>query len=106
MRSEEIPEQEPDEPEEEPAQAEQSVATLVPSVGQAAREFEFRTEALSLAELTDGSTLARKLTEASKEGWDLVSVLDAGDHRVIVYRRGKRSERQSHPVGFFPQSRS
>lgn len=104
MRSEEIPEEEPDEPEEEPEQAESAVATFVPSVGSASREFEFRTEGMSISELADGSTLAQKLTDASKEGWDLVQVLDAGDSRVIVFRRGKRPERQSRPVGFFPPS--
>jgi len=107
MRSEEIPEEEPDEePEREPANAAAPAATMVPAVGAGAREFEFKTEALSLSELGDGSTLATRLTEASKEGWDFVQVLDAGDQRVIVYRRGKRSDRQTRPVGFFPPSKS
>jgi len=105
MRSEEIPE-EPDEPEEEPEQAPAAaaVATVMPSVGGQPREFDYRTEELAAAELSGG--LADRLTQASKDGWDFVQVVDAGEQRVIVYRRAKRSERQARPVGFFPPSKS
>jgi hypothetical protein len=100
MRSEEIPEEEPEEPEEEPAGAPAGVATVVPSVGGPPREFEFKTEELTVAEIS--AVLASRLTEASKEGWDFVQVIDAGERRVILYRRAKRGERHSRPVGFFP----
>jgi hypothetical protein len=107
MRSEEIPEEEPDEePEEEPASASQAVATAVPSLGFPSREFEFRTDAISAEELADGSTLATRLTEASKDGWDFLQVLEAGDRRFVLLRRARRSEKQSRPVGFFPPPHS
>lgn len=103
MRSEEIPEEEPDEPEEEPSAA-PSVATVVPSVGAPSREFEYKTEELTPAEVT--AVLASRLTEASKDGWDFVQVIDAGESRVILYRRPKRGEHHARPVGFFPPSKS
>jgi hypothetical protein len=100
MRSEEIPEEEPDEPEEEPSSAAAAVATVVPSVGGPSREFEFKTEELTTEEVV--AVLASRLTEASKDGWDFVQVIDAGERRVILYRRAKRPERSARPVGFFP----
>jgi hypothetical protein len=107
MRSEEIPEEEPDEPEEpEQAPAGAAVATVMPSVGGPPREFEYRTESIAVAELADGSTLAKKLAEASKDGWDYVQVIDAGESRVILFRRAKKSEKHARPVGFFPPSKS
>ena len=107
MRSEEIPEEEPDEePEEEPSNASQAVATAVPSLGFPSREYEFRTDVITVAELADGSTLATRLTAASKDGWDFVQVVEAGDQRFLLLRRARRSEKQARPVGFFPPSRS
>lgn len=107
MRSEEIPEEEPDEePEEEPSTAGTAVATAVPGLGFPNREFEFRTDELSLAELADGATLAARLGEASKDGWDFVQVIDAGDRRLVLLRRAKRAEKQGRPVGFLAPSRS
>ncbi len=105
MRSEEIPEEEPDEePEPQPEPAAAAVAAVVPQVGGPSREFEFRSEEVALSELVDG--LAARLTEASKDGWDFVQVVEAGERRVILYRRAKRAERQAKPVGFFPPSKS
>ena len=107
MRSEEIPEEEPDEePEEEPTGNASGVAAAVPTTGFPSREFEYRTDEISLADLADGSTLARRLGEASRDGWDFVQVLEAGDKRLVLLRRGRRGERQSRPVGFFPPARS
>ena len=107
MRSEEIPEEEPDEePEDEPNGSATGVATAVPALGFPSREFEFRTDEISLAELADGATLAKRLGEASKDGWDFVQIVEAGDKHLLLLRRGKRGERQSRPVGFFPPSRS
>lgn len=107
MRSEEIPEEEPEEePDEEPTGAATALATAVPSLGFPTREFEFRTDDISPAELGDGKTLAERLGEASKDGWDFVQVIDAGDKRVVLLRRTKRAEKQARPVGFFPPSRS
>ena len=50
------------------------------------------------------------LTHAAKQildnfgadGWELASVMDGGDKRVILMRRLKRSARQSRRVGFAP----
>jgi hypothetical protein len=107
MRSEEIPEEDPDEePEEEPTGAGAAMATAVPSLGLPSREFEFRTDELSLAELVDGRTLAARLGQASKDGWDYVQVIEAGEKRLLLLRRAKRPEKQGRPVGFFPPSRS
>jgi hypothetical protein len=78
----------------------------VPSLGPPSREFEYRTDELSLSELADGATLAARLGEASKDGWDFVQLVDAGDKRLILLRRARRGEKRSRPVGFFPPSRS
>lgn len=105
MRSEEIPEEEPDEPEEEPT-SQGSVATATaPSLGFPSREFEFQAEEVSIADLADGKKLATRLTEASKDGWDFVQVVEAGDKRLLLLRRAKRAERQARQVGFMPPAR-
>jgi hypothetical protein len=110
MHAEEIPEpDEPDEPDEEPertADAATALAAPLASLGFPAREFEFKTEAISAVQLADGTTLAARLTEASQEGWDFVQVVEAGEKRFLLLRRVKRGERKSRPVGFFPPSRS
>lgn len=108
MRAEEIPEpDEPEEePEEEPGQAGAAVATAL-NVGMAAREFEFKTDEIPLEKIADGTTLAEALTEASKDGWDFMQLVDAGgDRRLMLFRRAKRAERKGHPVGFLAPSRS
>jgi len=66
------------------------------------REYEFRTELLTSAEVTDGSTLAGRLTQASADGWDLVDIINAGDRHAVLLRRLKRPERSSRQVGFAP----
>jgi len=105
MRAEEIPEEEPDEePEPEQAPAATATPTVVPSVGGASREFEYRSEDIAANELA--GTLAGRLTEASKEGWDFVQVVDAGERSLILFRRPKRGERNARPVGFFPPKKS
>ena len=104
MRSEEIPEEEPDEePEPEPS-GQGAVTTAVPSLGFPVREFEFRADEVSIDDLGDGGSLAARLTQASKDGWDFIQVVEAGDRRLLLMRRVKRSERQARPVGFMPPS--
>ena len=103
-RFEEDPEEEPDEPE-QPAQpdgARGAAAGLVPAVGLPSREWEYSTRVLSVAQVADGVTVVKVLTEAAAEGWDLASVLDGGEKRVILMRRPKRSARESRRVGFAP----
>lgn len=104
-------EEEP-EPDEEPEPEEEPVApppgsSLVPAVpGAGGREFEYRTELLTQAELADGKTLAEKLTKASADGWDLVDVIHAGDQHVILLRQPKKTSREARPVGFTLPNRS
>jgi hypothetical protein len=97
-------EEEPDEPE-EPAQPDgaRSTATgLVPSVGLPAREWEWSSKVLTVAQVADGVTLVKYLTEAGAEGWELANVIDGGEKRVILMRRSKRTARESRRVGFAP----
>jgi hypothetical protein len=70
------------------------------------REFEYRTEVLSLEQLTDDKTLPDRLAAASGEGWHYVDVLDAGTSRVVLLRRAKKTERERRSVGFAPPGRS
>jgi hypothetical protein len=103
-RLEEDPDEEPDEPE-RPAQpdgARGAAAGLVPAVGLPAREWEYSTKVLSVAQVADGVTVVKVLTEAAADGWDLASVLDGGEKRVILLRRPKRTTRESRRVGFAP----
>jgi hypothetical protein len=103
-RLEEDPDEEPDEPE-RPAQpdgARGAAAGLVPAVGLPAREWEYSTKVLSVAQVADGVTVVKVLTEAAVDGWDLASVLDGGEKRVILLRRPKRTTRESRRVGFAP----
>jgi hypothetical protein len=74
----------------------------LPSVTDGGREYEYRTDLVTAAEVTDGSTLAGQLTKASAEGWDLVDIINAGDRFAILLRRAKRPERNARPVGFTP----
>jgi hypothetical protein len=93
-------EEEPDDPEETVAVAGPTPVPTVPPAG--AREFEYRTELLTDAEITDGKTLAERLTAASKDGWDLVEVIGVRDVHALLLRRPKTIERESRSVGFAP----
>lgn len=97
-------EPEPDEePDPQPATSSTATSTLVPSVASGAvREYEFRTELVTAAEVVDGTTLAGQLTRASADGWDLVDIISAGERYAILLRRAKQGERNSRPVGFTP----
>ena len=104
LRFEEDPDEEPDEPG-QPAQpdgARGAATGLVPTVGLPSREWEYTTKVLSVAQVADGVTVVRILQEAGAEGWDLASVMDGGDKRVILMRRPKRSARETRRVGFAP----
>ena len=74
----------------------------LPSVGMPARELEFSTQVLTLAQVADGVTLVKLLQEAGADGWDLAEVIDGGDKRVLLMRRPKRPSRESRRVGFAP----
>jgi hypothetical protein len=96
-------EPEPDEePDEEPAAVATAPSTPLPSVGDGGREFEYRTELVTVAQVVDGTTLASQLTKASADGWDLVDIVNAGDRHAVLLRRAKRPERNARPVGFTP----
>ena len=74
----------------------------MPSVGFPSRDWEYSTKVLSVAQVADGVTVVKILQEAGADGWELASVMDGGDKRVILMRRLKRSARQSRRVGFAP----
>lgn len=103
------PEQLPDEPDEDPDNDDDAVSAAGPApkvADSADREWEFKTETLELSEVSDGKTLAGKLTDAAGDGWHLATVVDAGDKRVLVLRRPKKPERKQRVVGFTPPGRS
>jgi hypothetical protein len=104
LRFEEDPDHDPDEPS-QPAQPDGTRGAapgLVPSVGLPSREWEYSTKVLSVAQVADGVTVVKVLHEAGADGWELASVMDGGDKRVILMRRQKRSARESRRVGFAP----
>lgn len=101
-------EEEP-EPDEEPdveTPAATAPGTMVPSVGSSdgGREFEYRTELVTAAQITDGTTLAEHLTKASTDGWDLVDIVNAGERHAILLRRAKKPTAGTRQVGFLPPS--
>jgi hypothetical protein len=98
-RDEEDPEDEPDEPEESDGAA---PTTHIPTVGLPAREWEYSTEVLTLAQVADGTTLVKVLQASAAEGWELADVIDGGEKRVLLMRRSKRSAGESRRVGFAP----
>ena len=99
-RLEEEPEPDGD-PDVEPATAE-APGTVLPSVSDGVREFEYRTELVTTAQVVDGTTLAEQLTRASADGWDLVEIIGTGEHHAILLRRARRPGRSGRPVGFSP----
>ena len=104
LRFEEDPDEQPDEPEQptQPDGARGIAAGLVPTVGLPNRDWEYSTKVLSVAQVADGSTLVKVLHEAGADGWELASVVDGGEKRVILMRRPKRAARESRRVGFAP----
>ena len=107
LRFEEDPEEEPDEPSTPQPDGARSTATgVVPSVGYPSRDWEYSTKVVSVAQLADGDTVVKVLNEAGADGWELASVLDGGEKRVILMRRPKRSARESRRVGFAPPKTS
>jgi hypothetical protein len=108
---EELPVIEPDEdpeyePEDIPAAPTAMVTGPAHANGLGDREFEFRTELLSLEEVADGKTLADRLAAASADGWHYVDIIDGGTTRVILLRKAKKTERERRSVGFTPPGRS
>ena len=103
LRFEEEPDEEPEEP--QPAQPDGArgvAAGLVPSVGVPSRDWEYSTKVVTVAQLADGVTVVKVLHDAGSEGWELASVLDGGEKRVILMRRPKRAARETRRVGFAP----
>lgn len=104
IRIEEEPEPDEPQPDGEPSGS-PGPASAVPIVGGSSnREFEYRTELLTVAQVVDGTSLPELLTRASADGWDLVDILDAAEQRVVLFRKPKRSPRESRPVGFTVRS--
>ncbi|HVD02119.1 MAG TPA: hypothetical protein VNG93_13395 [Candidatus Dormibacteraeota bacterium] len=108
---EEVPVIEPDEdpeyePEDEPTAPTSMGRAGAQADGSGEHEFEYRTEVLSVAQLADGKTLAGLLASASTEGWHYVGVLDAGERRVVLLRKLKKTQRERRSVGFAAPGRS
>lgn len=92
---------EPDEPEVEPEAVATSGTTLVPAVpANVEREYEYRVEVVTNAQVLDGKTLPNLLSEASHDEWHLVEIIDAGDKKAVLLRKRKESKPQRRPVGF------
>ena len=103
LRFEEEPDEEPEEPQPgQPDGARGAAAGLVPAVGFPSRDWEYSTKVLTVGQLADGVTVVKVLQEAGADGWELASVLDGGEKRVILMRRPKRAARESRRVGFAP----
>src|SRR5438067_12458833 len=82
------PDEDPDEPDDEPASA-AATATIVPRVdAPTEREYEYRVDVVSVAEVLDG-TIAEKLGEGSHDEWDLVDIIDAGGEQALHLRQWK-----------------
>jgi len=101
-RAEEDPDEEPDEPAQPHPGDGRSPAGLVPSVGLPSREWEYSTRVLTVAQVSDGTTLVKHLQESGADGWELADVIDGGEKRVLLMRRPKRSSKESRRVGFAP----
>src|ERR1700757_1101786 len=97
LRFEEEPDEEPDEA--QPDGARGTATGLVPSVGVPSRDWEYSTRVVTVAQLADGVTVVKVLHEAGADGWELASVLDGGEKRVILMRRPKRAARETRRVG-------
>lgn len=104
IRFEDDPDEDPEEPDEpnHPGDGAALATKMVPTVGLPVREWEFSTKVLTVAQLVDGTTLVKLLKDAGADGWDLTDVIDAGEKRVLLLRRPKRSARESRRVGFAP----
>lgn len=110
---EEIPDEDPDDdPDYEPDDAPAGPSTLTTSVhangasGGGDREYEYRSEMLGIEEVADGHTLVEKLNAGTTDGWHLVDVIDAGDKRLLLLRKVRKTERAHRTVGFAPPVRS
>jgi hypothetical protein len=100
------PDEDPEyEPEDLPAAPTAMVTGPAGANGLGDREFEYRTDVLSVEEVADGKTLAERLAAASADGWHYV-VVDAGSSRVVLFRKAKKTERERRSVGFAPPGRS
>ncbi len=101
-------EEEPEEPEEpeSPPDGTAAAARVIPSVGFPGRDWEYSTRVLTVAQVADGESLVKILTETGADGWDLAQVIDGGDKRVLLMRRPKRGQREARRVGFAPPSQS
>ena len=107
------PEQLPDEPDEDPeyepddeptTTLTQNSSTLTGGGG-GERDWEYRTEVLSVAQVADGKTLVELLTVAGTDNWHLVEIIDAGESRVVLLRRQRKAQKERRSVGFAPPGR-
>ncbi len=106
-RNEEEPEpDEPEIPEIEPETAPAAAAAMVPAVAAPVdRDYEYRVESLTTAEVLDGKSLPGLLEDVSHEEWHLVDVIDCGDRKAVLLRKRKEKKPDRRPLGFFPPGR-
>jgi hypothetical protein len=89
--------------EEEPEPEEAQSASVVPTVAPSGRDFEYRTDTLTAAEVVEGTKLIELLNASAADGWDLVEIIAAGDSHVVLQRKAKPPKRDGRRVGFtFP----
>lgn len=94
-------------PYEDPPHQDAVPALTVPTVRDAdgGRHWDYRTEILTAAELTDGVTLVTKLSTVAEEDWELAGLYPAADRHVLLLRKSKKMEREARRVGFAPPVR-
>ncbi len=81
-------------------------AAVVPAVpAPAEHDYEYRVVVLSLEQVLDGKTLPERLSQASRDEWHLVEIIDAGDRKAILLRKRKEKKGNRHPLGFAPPQR-
>ncbi|MDQ6636559.1 MAG: hypothetical protein M3Y62_02095 [Candidatus Dormibacteraeota bacterium] len=99
-------EEEP-EPDQEPDAAGPALSLPVPTVtdGEGGRNWHYRTDLLTPAEMIDGETLVAKLAAAAEDSWELAGVYPAGERHVLLLRKPRKVEREARRVGFAPPGR-
>jgi hypothetical protein len=102
----EEPDEDPDfDPDDDPVEALTQSSTTMAGGGTGERDWEYRTEVLSVAEVADGKTLIERLTQAATDNWHLVEIIDAGESRVVLLRRSRNPQKERRSVGFAPPGR-
>jgi|GEM_PF-5254085 hypothetical protein len=84
---------------------EDSEAITPPIVDSPSQGWEYWAEKISLSEPIDSASLVQRLNDLSSDGWDLVTTLSASSEAVFIFRRMRKIEKPTAPVGFRPLPR-